>query len=134
MWLYKNKPILEIPENAYGYVYLITNLTNNRKYIGKKLFWFKKLKVIKGKRKRFKTESDWQSYWSSSDELKRDVEILGEQNFKREILHICKNKGTCNYLEAKEQMLRCVLESNEYYNSQIQCRVHKTHVKEIILD
>ena len=129
MWLYNNSPLLEIPEKAYGYVYLITNNITGRKYIGKKLFWFRKTKVLKGKKKRLKVESDWRTYWSSSDELKEDIKNLGEDNFTREILHICENKGMCNYLEAKEQMLRCVLETRDYYNSQIQCRVHRTHIK-----
>ena len=129
MWLYNEKPLEEIPENAYGYVYLITNNQTGRKYIGKKLFWFRKTKQIKGKKKRLKVESDWRDYWSSSDELKKDVETLGTDKFTREILHICGNKGMCNYLEAKEQMIREVLESDKYYNSQIQCRVHRTHIK-----
>ena len=129
MWLYKEQPLEHIPANAYGYVYLITNNLTGRKYIGKKLFWFRKTKVLKGKKKRLKVESDWKEYWSSSDELKADIQKLGEENFTREILHICGNKGMCNYLEAKEQMLREVLETDKYYNSQIQCRVHRTHIK-----
>ncbi len=129
MWIYNNKPLEEIPEKAYGYVYLITNNQTGRKYIGKKLFWFSKTKQVKGKKKRTKVESDWRDYWSSSDELKKDVETLGTDKFTREILHICGNKGMCNYLEAKEQMIREVLESDKYYNSQIQCRVHRTHIK-----
>ena len=131
MWIYNNKPLEEIPENAYGYVYLITNIITGRKYIGKKLFWFRKTKVLKGKKKRLKVESDWKDYWSSSDELKADIKKLGINNFSREILHICPNKGLCNYLEAKEQMVRCVLETDQYYNSQVQCRVHRTHIKMI---
>jgi hypothetical protein len=131
MWIYNKKPLEEIPENAYGYVYLITNTITGRKYIGKKLFWFRKTKVLKGKKKRLKVESDWKDYWSSSDELKTDIEKLGINNFSREILHICPNKGLCNYLEAKEQMVRCVLETDQYYNSQVQCRVHRTHIKMI---
>ncbi len=129
MWIYNNKPLEEIPEKAYGYVYLITNNQTGKKYIGKKLFWFSKTKQVKGKKKRTKVESDWRDYWSSSDELKKDVETLGTDKFTREILHICGNKGMCNYLEAKEQMIREVLESDKYYNSQIQCRVHRTHIK-----
>lgn len=132
MWIYKNKVFEEVPANAYGYVYLITNNLTGRKYIGKKLFWFRKTKVVKGKKKRLKVESDWRDYWSSSDEVKSDVKTIGEINFTREILHICQNKGTCNYLEAKEQMLRGVLESDLYYNAQIQCRVHRTHIKEVL--
>jgi hypothetical protein len=129
MWLYNSSPLEEIPETAYGYVYLITNTVTGRKYIGKKLFWFRKTKVLKGKKKRIKVESDWRDYWSSSDEVKKDVETLGADKFIREILHICPNKGSCNYLEAREQMDRRVLETDNYYNGQIQCRVHRTHIK-----
>jgi hypothetical protein len=132
MWLYKNVEFNIIPSEAYGYVYLITNKITGKMYIGKKLFWFRKQKTIKGKRKSIKVESDWRTYWSSSDEVKQDVVELGENNFTREILHICNNKGSCNYLEAKEQMLRNVLESDLYYNSQIQCRIHRKHVKLIL--
>ena len=129
MWLYNSSPFEEIPETAYGYLYLITNTITGRKYIGKKLFWFRKTKVLKGKKKRIKVESDWREYWSSSDEVKKDVETLGADKFIREILHICPNKGSCNYLEAREQMDRRVLETEDYYNGQIQCRVHRTHIK-----
>jgi hypothetical protein len=131
MWLYKNTELEVVPDDAYGYVYIITNTITNRRYIGKKLFWFRKTKVVKGKKKRLKVESDWRDYWSSSDELKADILKLGEENFVREILHICPNKGLCNYLEAREQMDRRVLESEDYYNGQIQCRVHRTHIKNI---
>ena len=114
MWLYDNKELEVIPEDAYGYVYLITNTATGRKYIGKKLFWFRKTKVVKGKKKRIKVESDWRDYWSSSDEVKADVEKHGADKFIREILHICPNKGLCNYLEAREQMDRRVLETEDY--------------------
>ena len=129
MWLYNNSPLEIIPENAYGYVYLITNTITGRKYIGKKLFWFRKTKIVKGKKKRLKVESDWRDYWSSSEEVKKDVDALGSDKFIREILHICPNKGSCNYLEAREQMDRRVLETDSYYNGQIQCRIHRTHIK-----
>jgi hypothetical protein len=35
-WTYRGKEITEIPDEYEGFVYLITNLTNNQKYIGKK--------------------------------------------------------------------------------------------------
>lgn len=129
-WIYNGEPLESIPEGSYSFVYLITNLTNGRRYIGKKLFWFTKTKTIKGKKKKIKSESDWKDYWSSSDEVNKDVEILGKENFRREILHICPNKGTASYYEAKEQMVNEVLEyPDKWYNGQIQVRVHRNHIK-----
>ena len=131
MWLYQGKEFTEdLIEKNIGYVYLITNLTNGKKYIGKKLFWFSKTRTLKGKKKKEKVLSDWKEYWSSSDDLKKDVADLGEHNFTREILHLCMNKGTMSYLEAKLQFQHEVLEKpDEWYNGIINCKIHRTHVK-----
>ena len=125
-WLYKGKQVNEISNEYEGFVYLITNLTNNRKYVGKKLSKFKTTKPpLKGKknRRRGHKESDWRDYWGSSDKLNEDVEALGPKNFTREILYFCKSRGEMSYLEAKEQFDRRVLETDEYYNGIINVRV-----------
>lgn len=125
-WTYQKKKINELPEDCEGFVYLITNLTNDRKYIGKKLAKFKKTRPpLKGKKnkRRSKVESDWRDYWGSSDHLLADVEKLGKENFTREILHYCPSRGVLSYLEAKEQFDRRVLESDDYYNGIINVRV-----------
>lgn len=129
-WIYNNIDFTEdmIGEN-YGFVYCITNLTNNRKYIGKKFFYSSKTKQVKGKKKKFKAPSDWQTYYGSNEELKKDISVQGREQFKREILYLCVSKGTCGYLEAKEQFVRGVLESDDYYNTWIMCRVRNTHIK-----
>jgi hypothetical protein len=113
----------------YAFVYVITNLITNRKYVGKKFFYNLRTKVIKGKKKRIKTLSDWQTYYGSNTELQNDVKLHSEASFKREIIHLCKTKGECGYLEAKEQFEREVLESTDYYNSWIMVRVRKSHIK-----
>lgn len=131
MWTYQNKEFTEEEIGSYiGYVYMITNLKTNKRYIGKKLFWFSKTRTIKGKKKKEKVLSDWPTYWSSSEDLKKDVLELGEDNFKREILFLCSNKGTMSYLEAREQFAYKVLEKpDEWYNGIINCKIHRSHVK-----
>lgn len=137
MWIYNNIELAEAPEGAVGFVYCITNLLSGRKYIGKKLFSFSKttyktVKLKNGTKKkkkiRSKVDSDWVTYYGSSVELNADIEKLGQENFTREILHFCKSKSECSYYEAKEQFLRNVLESNDYYNNQIMVRVHGSHI------
>lgn len=129
-WLFDNQELTSPPETVVGFVYCITNLLNNKQYIGKKTFYFSKTKTIKGKKKRLKVESDWKDYYGSSEELQQDVKTFGAENFKREIIHLCKTKGTMSYLELREQVDRRVLERQDlFYNKQIHCRIHTSHLK-----
>ena len=129
-WVYNNKPF-DSDEIAtyYGFVYLITNTTTNKKYIGKKFFFSTKRKQVNRKRKRVLVESDWKDYYGSNGELVEDVQKLGKENFQREILHLCQTKGLCSYYEAKEQLNVDCLRREDYYNSWIQVKVHKKHLK-----
>ena len=131
MWLYNGQEVTDIEEKYVAFVYLITNLTNNRRYIGKKLTKFSRTKTVKGKKKKVKIDSDWQTYWSSSEEVKKDVVELGEHNFRREILHFCLSKGEASYIEAAEQFKQNALLDNSFYNGIINCKIHKTHVKNL---
>lgn len=117
-----------------GFVYIITDLTNNKKYVGKKLFESRRtLPPLKGKTRKRKVtkESDWMSYYGSSEELMLLVESNGADAFKREILHLCHSRGEMSYLEAKEQFDRGVLLSDDFYNGIINCKIHKSHVKRL---
>jgi hypothetical protein len=136
-WCYQGTLVEQLPEDCVGYVYCITNLTNGRKYIGKKLAKFAKtsyktVKLKNGtkkkKRVRSKIDSDWQEYWGSSPNLQADIDTLGKENFTREILHYCTSKAMTSYTEAKEQFERKVLESDDYYNGIINCRIHGSHI------
>lgn len=137
-WHYEGKKY-ELPKefnhnDVYGFVYLITNRATGKKYIGKKFFWSKKTLPItktRKRRKRLLVESDWKTYYGSNKHLNEDVQKQGEEMFYREILHLCKTKGECAYLEAKEQFDRGVLLTDDYYNGIIQIRLGGNAVKNI---
>ena len=132
-WSYAGEDIVELPPDCVGFVYIITNTVSGRMYVGKKLAQFKttryKMHTQKnGKKIRKKIRgavaSDWQDYYGSSDQLSKDIESLGRDKFRREILYYCKSKAELNYVEAREQFSRKVLESDQYYNGHIRVRVH----------
>lgn len=131
MWLFEDKEA-EIPEKCFGFVYMITNLTNGRKYIGRKYVTKAATKTVKGKKKKIRVESDWKTYWSSSPKLKADIELLGEHNFKREILLFCFSRGETNYEETRLIFEHNALLDDEYYNEVVQCRIHKSHLKSML--
>ena len=122
-------------KDVYGFVYLITNLATSQKYVGKKFFWSQKtLGITKTRKRRKKTlvESDWQKYWGSNKHLQEHHEKMGDEGFYREILHFCKTKGECSYMEAKEQFDRGVLLTDEYYNGIIQIKLGGNAVKSFL--
>lgn len=130
-WTYQGNIVENISEEYEGFIYLITNLITNRKYIGKKLAKFKTTKPpLKGKKnkRRGHKESDWRDYWGSSDKLNEDVAALGTDKFTREILYFCKSRAEMSYLEAKEQFDRRVLETDDYYNGIINVRVGGSNI------
>jgi hypothetical protein len=142
-WTYQDQTVEILPEDCVGFVYLITNLTTGRKYIGKKLAKFSKttyktVKLKNGTKKkkkiRGKIDSDWREYYGSSPNLTADINTLGKENFSREILFYCTSKAECSYIEAREQFTNRVLESDEWYNGHIQVRVHGSHIKGKILN
>jgi len=117
-----------------GFVYVITDLKHDKKYVGKKTFWSRtKLPPLKGKtRKRIKIKpSNWMSYYGSSEVVTKMLNEHGEKNFHREIIHLCTSKGEMSYMEAKEQFDRNVLLDDSYYNGIINCRINKSHVLKV---
>ena len=132
MWLYQGKSFTSEDIGEYkAFVYQITNLTNNKKYIGKKRLTSRRTKPpLKGKvRKRTITkESDWQNYWGSNKELQEDVKVLGGDKFKREILRLCRTLSESSYYEAKEIFDKSALLTEDYYNGWIMIRVTSKHL------
>ena len=134
-WLFESLVVESLPEDCVGFVYLIVNNTTGRKYIGKKLAKFKRttyrvVKLKNGNKKRKKIrgsiDSDWLTYWSSSEELKADVVALGEDKFTREILRYCNSKNELSYYEAKYQFeYDVLLDESKWYNGWISVKVRK---------
>jgi len=119
---------IEIPQEHYGFIYLITNKTNNRKYIGKKQCKSKRKKPLrKGKKNRVSVikETDWMTYTGSCNELNDDIAKIGKDNFIFEITRFCNSKWEMGYYEIQEQIFKQVLLTSEYYNGIINCRLGK---------
>lgn len=132
MWYYNGNEFTETPEGYQGFVYCITELDTDKKYIGKKNFWRPKTLPKNSKRARrvrTKVESDWREYYGSNQKLQVLVEQRGESNYKRTILRLCKTKGEMSYYEAKLQFENDVLLREDYYNEFIGCKIHSRHIR-----
>ena len=133
-WIYQDtlfEPEQSFLEDYQGFVYLITELSTGKKYIGKKFFWKPKtLPVTKTRKRKVKTrvQSDWMKYYGSNQELKQLVKEQGGDGYKREVLHLCKTKGECSYYEAKLQFQYDVLLREDFYNEFIGCKIHSKHI------
>jgi len=132
MWYYNGNEFTETPKDYQGFVYCITELDTDKKYIGKKNFWRPKTLPKNSKRARrvrTKVESDWREYYGSNQKLQVLVEQRGESNYKRTILRLCKTKGEMSYYEAKLQFENDVLLREDYYNEFIGCKIHSRHIR-----
>lgn len=144
LWSYKNSTVTDIPDgDAIGFVYLITNTQTGKRYIGKKNFYAAQTRIktvvvkstgVKKKKKiRSKVESNWKDYYGSSEDVKRDVGLLGTEFFSREVLKLCYSKGELSYYEAKFQFEKDVLLDPEmWYNNWISVRVQRVHLKNLL--
>jgi hypothetical protein len=118
-WLIYGKEEEFIPNlDKFGFVYLITNLKNGKGYIGcKQYLMYTRLK---------ERESNWKTYMGSSKWLLKDIEKVGKEHFKFEIIAEYKNRRSLRYYELYYQMKFNVLSSNlegtdepAYYNSRV---------------
>ena len=129
-WMYLERPFTGGDVHDYfGFVYNITNITNQRQYIGRKYFW--SFRTPKGKKRKVKQESDWRNYYGSCPELKTDIIKYGKQNFSRTIISLHKTKGKTNFEETRQLFYYNVLTEQldigvpAYYNSNILSRYYR---------
>ena len=123
-WMYNETPFRsEDIGDHYGFVYLIENKLNGKKYIGRKYLW--QFRTPKGKKRKVKSESNWKEYYGSCPELKEDVDKLGRENFSRTILSLHQTKGKTNFEETRQLFTNGVLTESldngepAFYNSNI---------------
>lgn len=120
-WLYSNKEVTEesIPNEAVGFIYIITHTPTNKYYIGKKSLESvrnvrigkRELVKIKEERKaigmsgrapikkKVRKASDWEKYYSSNEWINEQVKEGKELEFKREIIQFCNSKKSLSYYE-----------------------------------
>ena len=113
-------------ELPFGFVYLITNTVDDKKYIGKKQIEKRtKRPPLKGKKRKriFVGESDWKTYTGSSDKLNADIEKHGKDKFKFEIIYSCGTKSELAYMETLYQFQAEALLREDYYNGIMNCRI-----------
>jgi|TARA_B100001741_G_scaffold3101_1_gene2540 hypothetical protein len=119
----------DLIRDNYGFVYIITNLSNERQYIGRKYFWQKR--KPKGGKRRVTSESDWKKYYGSCPELKDDIKEYGKDSFSRVILSLHTTPGRVNYEETRQLFLHDVLTkaltdgTPAFYNSNILGRYYR---------
>lgn len=86
----------------YGFIYEITNLLNNKKYIGFKVY-----------------SKGWETYMGSCKPLNKDIEKLGVENFKRVILEECDSLEELQNREIFHLTTNNVIEREDFYNLSI---------------
>jgi hypothetical protein len=133
-WTFKGKEILsedDIPiDNAIGFVYIITQKSTGKRYIGRKLLTKASSKVVKGKKKKIRTASDWLTYWSSSPQIKEWIRAAGgPSDFTKEILGFVSSKGMLAYAEEFFLYSLGVLESDDWLNQNIRSKIYRNWVK-----
>jgi len=88
-----------------GFIYITTNNITNKKYIGKKYYFYKNGK-----------ESNWKNYLGSSKLLKNDISHYGSKNFSREIIDEANTEEELAALEKFYIDSHNAVFSEEYYN------------------
>ena len=135
-WEHKGRLITEIsdmPEGTFGFIYKITHIPSNKKYIGKKVLYNNRKKPLtkaeiaeqtgpgrKPTHKIVTTESDWKKYWGSNKEFQKLTKIHPATEFSKEIIEFAPGKKLLTYYECKYLFSMGVLEDPAlYFNDNI---------------
>lgn len=110
-WTFKDN----IDSTQFGFVYIITNRLNYKKYIGCKQFRFKRGKTF--------IESDWQTYTGSNKTLNKDIKDAGKDKFSFNIIKLCQSKIELKYQECVEIISANAIFSNNFYNEFISLKL-----------
>jgi hypothetical protein len=135
-WKYKGLEVTSVDDMPYetiGFIYMITQISTGKKYIGKKLIDKAATKTVKGVKKKIRKPSDWKEYWSSSPDLKALISQVGQQDFVREILVFAKSKGSIAYLEEMALYQCGALESDNWFNNNIRSKVYRSWISKDLL-
>ena len=129
--------IQDFPEGTVGFIYKVTNIVNNKFYIGRKVLFNNTNKALTKKeiaewdkpgrvprKRKVVKESDWLSYHGSNKVLNQERKELGDSIFTREILQLCFSKKQLTYYEVYWQMHYKVLHIDSY-NDNIQGRFYR---------
>ena len=119
------------PTTAFGFIYRIDCLATGKSYIGKKNFWSRTRKAIKGKKRKQTviSESNWKEYTSSSNQVNEDIKKFGKDQFQFLILSIHKTKQELDFHETKTQWQLDVTSSDKFYNGRIEPIRHNQYTK-----
>lgn len=135
MWKYLGndiKSMEDIPKEnaaALGFIYMITQLSTGKKYIGKKMLSKAATKTVKGVKKKIRKESDWLEYWSSSPQINQWIaDAGGTKDFTKEILIFCNSKGGLAYSEELALYMVGAMENDKWLNQNIRSKIYRSWV------
>lgn len=134
-WIHKGQQILsedDIPKDKkyVGFIYLMTQKSTGKKYIGRKMLYKPKYVTVKKKRKKTMVQSDWLDYYSSSPAILEHIEEHGTDDFTREILAFISSKGNMAYAEELALYTVGALEKpDEWLNENIRAKIYRSWCK-----
>lgn len=90
---------------AYGFIYITTNLINGRRYLGSKVFSYPSGKNNK-----------WKDYLGSGKALKNAIKQYGRENFHRNIIYIANSFEELEQMETYFILVYDAARSLDWYN------------------